>query len=94
MFVGLQAKLYAFGAALLAALAFFVRFQAVKNQRDKARMERDVLKVRHHVVKQQRKIKRKEERVLVSRKADIVKDLSKKKEEFEGTDNLTDANDY
>lgn len=94
MFVGLQAKLYSIGAALLAGLAFFVRFQAVKNQRDKAVMERDVLKARSHVAIQQKKIKRKEEERLVSHSADIVKELNKKKEEWKGIDNLKDPNDY
>lgn len=94
MFVGLQAKLYTLGAAILAFLAFFVRFQAVKNQRDRAVMERDVLKVRHNVIKVQKKIAREEKKRLVSRKADIVKELSKKKEDFKGIDNLSDSNDF
>jgi len=76
----------------MAAIAFFVRFQAVKNQRDRAREQRDVLKVRHTVIKEQRKIKRKEEKRLVEDKASIEKELNK--EEFEGIDNLTDSNDY
>ena len=35
--LSIQPKLYALGAFLLAALAFFVRLKVVTNQRDKAR---------------------------------------------------------
>ena len=91
---GLQAKLAALGAALLVVLSFFVRLQAVKNQRDKAVQQRDVLKARHHVSRTQKKIKREEEKKLVSRRAEIVKELEKDADSFKGVDNLTNSNDY
>jgi len=91
---GLQAKLMALGAALLAVLAFFTRLQVVKNQRDKAQQQRDVLKARHHVAVVQKKIKRKNEKELSKKKVEIRKEISKPKEEFKGVDNLTDSNDY
>lgn len=94
MFVGLQAKLYAIGAGVLGLLALILRMQSLKNGRDRARQERDVLKARHHVQKTQKKIKRKEEERLVSHKADIVNQIKKEKEEFEGISSLEDSNDF
>jgi C4-dicarboxylate-specific signal transduction histidine kinase len=92
--LGLRAKLAALGAALLAVLFFFLRMQSLKNQRDRAREERDVLKARSHVARVQKKIKREEEKRLVSRKADLVKELEKEGDDFKGVDNLTDSNDF
>jgi len=92
MFLGLKARLYAFGAALLAAITVVLRLQALERQRDLARTEADTLRVRHSVIQEQKKIKRKEEKRLVSHKAELIKDL--KKEDFDGIDNLTDSNDY
>ncbi len=91
---GLKAKGMAAGAIALAVFAFFVRFQMVKNQRDKAVVVADTLKARHHVQKTQKKIKREEEKRLVSRRADIVKEIAKEKGEFKGLDNLRDSNDF
>jgi thymidine kinase len=68
--------------------------QSLKNQRDKAVVVSETLTARHHTQKIQKKIKREEERKLVSRRAEIIKEIKKPEEEFEGLDNLTDANDY
>jgi hypothetical protein len=92
--LGLRAKLAALGAALLAVLFFFLRMQSLKNQRDRAREERDVLKARSHVSRVQKKIKREEKAKLSSRRAEIIKELDKSVEDFKGLDNLTDSNDY
>jgi len=92
--IGLQAKLYAIGAALLAGLAFFVRFQAVKNQRDKAELQRDVLKARSHVAVVQKKIERAAKKELIKKKKEIKEKISQPKEEFEGIDSLSDSNDF
>jgi len=56
----LYSKLWAVGAAVLGALAFFLRINSLKNQRDKARIQRDQAqaqavqqkKFRERVVKQ------------------------------------------
>lgn len=92
--VGLQAKAAALGAAVLVVLGFFIRLKIVTAQRDKAKVVVKTLKARHHVQKVQQKIKREEEKKLVSRKADIIKQLEKPDEEFNGVDNLTNSNDY
>lgn len=92
--VGLQAKAAALGAAVLVILGFLLRLKIVTAQRDKAQVVAETLKARHHVQKVQKKIKREEEKKLVSRKADIIKQLEKPDEEFNGVDNLTNSNDY
>ena len=94
MFVGLQAKLMALGAAVLAFLALMTRLKIVKNQRDKAKEQTEVLKARQHVIKTQRLIKRKEQERLVSRRADLKKELDKEGEDFEGVDNFNDPNRF
>lgn len=86
--------MYAIGAAILIVLAAIGRMQVLKNQRDKAKMERDVLKARVHVQRVNKKIKKEEKVKLSSRRADLKKELSKKKEEFEGVSNFTDPNDF
>lgn len=90
----LTAKLYAIGAGLLALGALILRLQVLKNQRDKARVMADTLKVRHHTIQVQKVLKRKEEKKLLSHRAEIVKELSKEKEDFTGIDSLTDSNDF
>jgi len=92
--VGLQAKAAAFGAAAFVVLAFLLRLKIVTAQRDRAKVVAETLKARHHVVKVQEKIKREEEKKLISRKADIIKQLEKPDEEFDGVDNLTDSNKF
>ena len=90
----IQAKLAALGAVALSIFYFIVRIQMLKNQRDKAEVVAETLKARHHVAVTQSKIKRKNKKELVSRKADIVKELEKSKEEFKGLDNLKNSNDF
>jgi len=94
MFVGLQAKLMAFGAAVLGVLTLLLRMKVLKKQRNKARKQTDVLKARHQVIKQKRVIKRKEQERLVSRRADLKKELDKEGEDFKGVDNFSDPNDF
>ena len=79
---------------LVTGLAAVTRINYLKNKAEVVERENDTLKARHHVVKGQAKIKRKEEKELISRKADIVKELKKSKEEFKGIDSLTDSNDF
>jgi thymidine kinase len=92
--VGLKAKLAVAGAAALSFLFLFLRMQSLKNQRDKAVVVSETLTARHHTQKVQKKIKREEEKKLVSRRAEIIKEIEAPEEEFDGIDNLTDANDY
>ena len=94
MFVGLQAKLMAFGAGVLAILAMVLRMKVLKEQRDRAEQQRDVLKARSQVQKTLRVIKRKEQKKLVSRRADLAKELEKKGEDFEGVDNFNKPNQF
>ena len=98
--LALKSKLVGLGAAILVVLAFFVRLQTVKNQRDKAKVKADTLEASAHAERVKKKITREEEREGVSRRETIrkkVKELEKgdvKDEDFEGVDNLTDPNDY
>jgi hypothetical protein len=92
--VGIQAKLAAAGAAVLAVLALWVRLQAVKNQRDRAVVVAETLKARHHTVLVQRKIKREEEKRLVTLKGDIEKEVKKDVKDFKGLDNLSNPDDF
>ncbi len=91
---GLQAKLVAFGAALLGVLAMFVRMQALKNKAEKATQIAETLKSRAKQAANQKKIKREEEKKLLQEKKEILEEISKPEEEFEGIDNLTDSNDF
>jgi thymidine kinase len=92
--IGLKAKLAVAGTALLSFLFLFLRMKSLENQRDKAVVVSETLTARHHVQKTQKKIKREEEKKLVSRRAEIIKEIEKPEEEFDGIDNLTDANDF
>lgn len=94
MFTWLTAKLYGVGAAALIVLAAIGRMQMLKNARDNARKERDTLKARVHVNKVNKMIKKEEKKVLFSRREELKKELSKKKEDFEGVKNFTDPNDF
>ena len=89
-----KAKLYAIGAGLLAFIAMFLRLQVVQNQRDRAKQQAETLKSRAKQAANQKKIKRKEEARLLQEKKEILEEISKPEEEFEGLDNLTDSNDF
>jgi len=98
--LALRGKLAVIGAALLAVLAFFVRLQSVKNQRDKARTKAEVLGAVVHAERTKKRIKEEERKKGVSRRDTIekrTKELEEgvvKGEDFEGVDNLTDPNKY
>ena len=94
MLVGLQAKLAALGAALLIILAAIARFKVVKHQRDRAVQVAETLKARHVFRKKTDKIKREEKVKLVSRRAEIIKEISKDEKDFKGVDNLSNPNDF
>ena len=94
MFLGLKTKLAGLGVFLLSLLAFIARFKIVKAQRDRAIVVVETLKARQYVIKVQKKLKREVEVKVVSRRANIIKELKKEGEEFEGIDNLSDSNKF
>lgn len=92
--LGFKAKLYAAGAVLLAVLGFFVRLQYVKSKANRLKYERDMLAVR---VLQDKVIREKEREVKEEyrdRELDVLKELEKSIEEFDGVDNLSNPNDW
>lgn len=91
--LGLKAKLYAVGAAALSVLFLFLRIEALKHKNKKLKNTAETLKARQHVQATQKKIKRKEEKKLHSRRVEILEELEKEREEFEGLDNLSNANE-
>lgn len=97
MILGLKSKLYTAGAAIMAALAFFVRLQYLKNSNEKLQRKADTLEAR---VIQDKIIKKREQEVkgeFRSRSAALAKELEKKDdkpEEFEGLHNLNKPNDW
>lgn len=89
-----MSKLYAIGAVVLIVLAAVGRMQMLKNARDNARLERDTLKARVHVIKVNKMIKKEEKKELFSRREELKKELSKEKKDFEGVDNFNKPNDF
>lgn len=92
--ITIKSKLALLGAGLLTVLALFVRYQSVKNQRDRYKQQSEILRSRSVVEQNQKKIVREEKKKQVSRKAELVKELNKSKEEFKGLDNLNNPNDF
>lgn len=90
----LKAKLAALGAALLAVLYFFIRFQSVKNQRDVAVIKADTLAARAKQEEVKKKIRKEKEENVVSHRVELLKDLEKSDEEFKGSSNLSNSNDW
>ena len=88
----LKAKLIALGAAILSGLAFFVRFQSVKNQRDKARLRAEIAEAQVHQQKIRNRIIKEGKEKYVSRRVEIMRELEKEEEEFKGIPSLTDPN--
>lgn len=92
MLFGLQAKLTAFGGALLGVLYIFVRMKSLKAGKERAETIADTLRARNHVVKVQRKIEREEKRDLLLKEKDIEEKADvETPEEFQGFDNLSDS---
>lgn len=86
--------LAAIGAAILAVLAAVVRINSLKNQRNKARQQRDILDARVHVQKTQKVLVKKKNEALSKERAKIKEELAKKGDEFEGIDSLKNPNDF
>ena len=97
MLFGLWTKIvansYVVGAGLLAVVAFIARFQFLKNARDRAELEADTLKATVHANKVKRKIVKEETKKLSVKRAELKKRIKeKRREDFEGLDNLSDSN--
>lgn len=90
----IKAKAALLGAALLSVLAFFARLKYVEHQRDKQKVRADILDARLHIQRVQKKIVKEERDRLLSEEESLSKELSKKGEEFEGVDNLSDPNNF
>ncbi len=75
------------GALTLGAVTF-------KKQRDQAVLERDIAKATTNANRVKARIEREEKAKQVSRRAEIVKEARKTNEEFKGSSNLTDSNDW
>jgi len=94
--LAIRSKLTAIGAVFLTVLAFFVRLQSVKRQRNKARINAAVLDAVVNAERTKKIIKEEERKKGVSRR-DTIREKVKEREEgkdFEGIDNLIDPNDY
>lgn len=91
--LGIQAKLYAFGAGVVALAALFLRLSFLKNKTERLEREADTLKARSKAETVRKKIKREEGRRLVSRRADIAAELRKEGEEFKGIKSLGEKTD-
>ena len=85
-----KAYLYAAGAALMAALAFFLRLKYLENSRDRARHEADIAKAQVHFHRVEKAIKKEVQKDLNKDIEDVVKKL--KEERYEEIKNLLDPN--
>ena len=94
LLVTAKAKLYLVGAVLLAVAAAVLRMQVLKNQRDKARVKAGTLTATVHAVRTKEKIIKEQELLNSRRRVELVKQLKKEGEDFEGVDNLTDSNKF
>ena len=86
--------LYVAGAAALAVLYAVLRINSLKHSRDKAQIKADTLTATVHAHKVRRQISKEEDKKLSSRRAEIIKEIKKEGEEFEGVDSLTNPNDW
>lgn len=88
--VKFKAYLYAGGAAILAALAFFFRTKMLKDQRDRYKEETEVLKARVRFNKQEKKIKKENKQNLSVSLEETERKIKEKR--YEDIKNLVDPN--
>jgi len=88
----LKSYAWAIGAAILSILAVFGRMKMLENQRDKARVERDVAKAKVHVYHVEKKIKKKNKEELSSSLKEVERKIKEGK--VEDLDNLINPNDW
>jgi len=86
----LKSKAVLLGAGILTILAFFARFQMVKNQRDKARIRANSLEARVHIDVVTRRLEKANRTDLVEK----LKDIKKEVEKDEAIPNLSDSNKW
>lgn len=94
MLLGLKAKLAAVGLFLVSLSALILRLTYLKNKADRLERVTDTLKARHNAEQVRKKVIKKEKERLVSRRAEIVKEIEKDDKEFKGIDNLSNPNDF
>lgn len=90
----LKSRAYLVGALLTAVLAVIARVMFLKTARDKARDESERLRAQAHANRIKSKIVKEEKKKLSLKESNIIKQVKKEGEEFEGLDNLTDSNDW
>lgn len=93
MLLGLKAKLAAFGTALVALSALLLRLKYLKNKTERLERISDTLKARHSAEQTKKRLIKKERERFVSRTADIVREIEKPDEEFEGVSSLGEKTD-
>jgi hypothetical protein len=91
--LGLKAKLAAFGLALVSLSALLLRVNYLKHKADRLERTADTLKARHAAEQTKKRLIKKEKERFVSRRADIVREITKPDEEFEGVKSLGEGTD-
>lgn len=94
MLLGLKAKLASVGLFLVSLSALILRLKYLKNKSDRLERVADTLKARHNAEQVRKKVIKKEKERLVSRRAEIVKEIEKDDKDFKGVDNLSNPNDF
>ncbi len=94
MWLTLKAKLAVAGAAVLSVLTIFFRLKYLKEKNENLEKTKEVLEAR---VRKEVKLRKKESEVsneFRSRRTDVLEELRKDAENFEGVDNLVKPNDW
>jgi hypothetical protein len=91
--LGLQAKLAAVGTAIVAIAALLLRLKYLKNKTERLERVSDTLKARHQAEQTKKKLIKKERERLVSRSADIAREIEKPDSDFSGIDSLGEKTD-
>lgn len=91
--LGLKAKLAAFGLFIVSLSALILRVKFLKNKAERLERTADTLKARHAAEQTKKRMIKKEKERLVSRRADIVKEIKKDDEEFTGVSTLGEGSD-
>jgi hypothetical protein len=84
--------LAAAGAVLLALLT--LRMKMLKASLEKAREDNKILEASRNAHRKKEEVIKEEEANRVSRKAELIKELEKEGEDFEGLNNLNNPNDF
>ncbi len=93
MFAGLQAKLAIVGTALVGLAALILRLNYLKSQNKRLKVVRDTLVARQKAEATKKRIVKEEKKKVISRRAEIIKELKKSDEEFTGIKSLKEGTD-